>query len=63
MLKSKALGLALIALFTGPMALAEPAHHASAHTYIISPADGATVTSPVKVLFGLHGKGGVERFD
>ena len=35
------------------------------HAYIISPADGATVSSPVKVVFGLTGMGvapaGVDR--
>lgn len=38
---------------------------ADARAYIISPADGATVSSPVLVRFGLHGMGvapaGVER--
>jgi hypothetical protein len=38
---------------------------AGASAYIISPADGATVTSPVRVLFGLKGAGvvpaGIER--
>ena len=53
----KRLSLALLALMLAPALMAEPKHHASAHTYIISPADGATVTSPVKVVFGLHGMG------
>jgi len=53
-----------------PPAPAMPVHErrpspAGAMAYIISPADGDTVTSPVRVLFGLKGAGvvpaGIER--
>ena len=51
--------LAGIALLAASAATAEP------RTYIISPADGSTVSSPVTVLFGLEGLGvapaGVEK--
>ena len=39
------------ALMTASVAVSEP------RTYIISPADGATVSSPVDVIFGLEGLG------
>ena len=61
----KAVLLALATMIFTPTLVAEQAHHASAYTYIISPKDGETVTSPVKVIFGLHGMGvapaGVDR--
>lgn len=48
-----------------PPALTRSAAPAGASAYIISPADGATVTSPVRVVFGLRGMGvvpaGIER--
>ena len=44
--------LALLAGTTGNLALAE-----EAKAYIITPADGETVSSPVKVVFGLSGMG------
>ena len=47
------------------MGIVNAAASEGAHAYIISPADGATVSSPVKVVFGLTGKGvapaGIER--
>jgi hypothetical protein len=50
-----------------PPALARKAAPAGAIAYIIAPADGATVTSPVRVVFGLKGIGvapaGVDRAD
>ena len=44
--------LALLAGMTANVALAE-----QAKAYIVAPADGATVSSPVKVVFGLSGMG------
>jgi hypothetical protein len=50
-----------------PAALARKPAPAGAMAYIIEPADGATVTNPVRVVFGLKGIGvapaGVERND
>jgi predicted small lipoprotein YifL len=50
-----------------PAALARKAAPAGAMAYIIEPADGARVTSPVRVVFGLKGIGvapaGVDRND
>jgi hypothetical protein len=50
-----------------PAALARKPAPAGAMAYIIEPADGARVTSPVRVVFGLKGIGvapaGVERND
>jgi hypothetical protein len=57
MSNSKTLLFALLTLFITPVTLAEDKHHHSARVYIISPADGETVTSPVKVIFGLSGMG------
>lgn len=58
-----ALALALTAL--PPLARAETASPAGAKVYFIAPADGAEVTSPVTVKFGLVGMGvapaGVEK--
>lgn len=49
----------------GALAQAQTASPANASVYIISPSDGATVTSPIKVQFGLAGMGvapaGVEK--
>ena len=67
MLKAIAMGVALL-LAAGSPALAE-GHRTKApegvEVYIISPADGATVSNPVTVLFGLKGMGvapaGVEK--
>ena len=48
-----------------PVGLQRRPAPAGASAYIIAPADGATVTSPVRVLFGLRGAGvvpaGIER--
>ena len=46
---------ALLLLLSCAMASAEQA--AAASVYFISPADGATVSSPFKVVFGLSGMG------
>jgi hypothetical protein len=43
--------IAIAVLLTSTIASSEP------RTYIISPADGAAVSSPVEVLFGLEGFG------
>jgi len=40
-----------------PAAMPRPKAPAGAEAYIISPADGATVSSPVTVVFGLKGMG------
>lgn len=56
---TKGLLAALLGLFFCGSAIAQdrtPAP-ADARAYIISPADGATVTSPVTVVFGLEGMG------
>lgn len=57
-------GLALVVGTTSAMAGETPAPE-GARAYIISPADGATVSSPVTVVFGLAGMGvapaGVEK--
>ena len=59
MLKATTMGVALL-LATSGTALAD-AHRTKApegaEVYIISPADGATVSSPVTVRFGLKGMG------
>ena len=58
---------AFFAFFGATMALSDDASKSSAGTsvYIISPLDGATVTSPVTIQFGLEGMGvapaGVEK--
>ena len=66
--KSAVLATSLIAAAFAMSAHAEDATSpwpAGAAPYIISPANGATVKSPVKVVFGLHGMGvapaGVEK--
>ena len=67
MLKAIAMGVALL-LAAGSPVLAD-GHRTKApegaEVYIISPADGATVSSPVTVVFGLKGMGvapaGVEK--
>lgn len=52
-------------LFASPVAAGETPAPDGAKLYIISPADGAKLTSPVKVVFGLSGMGvapaGVEK--
>ncbi len=59
-----ATGSALFIVFA-VIALARVPSPAGAEVYIISPQDGATVSSPVRVVFGLRGMGiapaGVER--
>ncbi len=62
------LGVAVVAaLATSPVILAATPSPAGARAYIISPADGERVRSPVKVQFGLTGMGvapaGVDRPD
>jgi hypothetical protein len=47
----------LIALSLGLVALAREPAPAGAEVYIVSPADGAKVKSPVTVVFGLKGMG------
>ena len=44
-------------LVVGPLAFAGTPSPAGASAYIISPADGETVKSPLKVRFGLSGMG------
>ena len=48
-----------IAMFTSTAAFAQELSPSpeGAEVYIVSPADGATVSSPVKVVFGLKGMG------
>lgn len=53
---------ALVLLTAGPLVAGEPGpprseRPADAHVYIITPVDGATVTSPVEVRFGLREMG------
>lgn len=50
------LSVALLILQSGLLLAATPSPD-GAKAYIISPADGATVSSPVKVQFGLQGMG------
>ncbi|HMQ92257.1 MAG TPA: DUF4399 domain-containing protein [Amaricoccus sp.] len=47
----------LLAAFAGPALAERMAAPEGAAAYIIAPADGATVTSPVTVVFGLRGMG------
>ena len=47
----------LAAMTTGGAAMAQTASPEGAEVYIVSPADGATVSSPVTVVFGLRGMG------
>ena len=47
----------LLAAFSGPALAERMAAPEGAAAYIIAPADGATVTSPVTVVFGLRGMG------
>jgi len=54
-LRAAACVAACIALWVAPVAA--EAEVAAARTYIISPADGATVSSPFTVRFGLNGMG------
>ena len=44
-------------LLVSNMVFASTPSPKGAKAYIISPADGATVSSPIKVQFGLHGMG------
>lgn len=61
----KKLALAFLVLLVPAIAQAEPKWPAGAQVYIVSPADGAQVASPVRVVFGLKGMGvapaGVEK--
>ena len=54
------LGIATVGIVIGSMALADghrsPAPE-GARAYIVSPADGSTVTNPVTIVFGLEGMG------
>ena len=50
--------LLLTCLANAPVC-ADDMNDAGAHAYIVSPADGATVSSPVKVIFGLSSPWGV----
>jgi hypothetical protein len=50
-------GLSVAMLLVGSLAQAVTASPDGAAAYIISPADGATVSSPVKIQFGLKGMG------
>ncbi len=50
-------GLSVAMLLVGSLAQAATASLDGASAYIISPADGATVSSPVKIQFGLKGMG------
>lgn len=54
--KTLLLGAVSVVMFSG-MAMAATPSPQGAAVYIISPADGATVSSPVKVQFGLSGMG------
>ena len=47
----------LIAFATGPVQSGETPAPEGAEVYIISPEDGATVSSPLTVIFGLKGMG------
>ena len=58
MLSQRSVGLALTLLVLAMPALAgETPAPRDAKVYIVSPEDGATVSSPVKVVFGLSGMG------
>lgn len=50
-------GLLVAMLFMGSFVQAATPSPAGAEAYIISPADGATVSSPVHIQFGLKGMG------
>jgi hypothetical protein len=56
-IRTIALGCALILMSGMAQALERTPAPAGAKAYIISPADGETVSSPVTVLFGLSGMG------
>lgn len=51
------IGLLAAALLAAPLAFARTPAPEGAEVYIIEPADGATVSSPVTVKFGLKGMG------
>jgi len=55
-MKSRVLVVVAALLVTGSAFAGTPSPE-GAHVYIISPADGATVNSPVTVRFGLRGMG------
>jgi len=57
LLARRAGAVLLATLFAAPASLAREPAPAGAEVYIVSPADGAKVTSPVKVVFGLKGMG------
>ncbi len=64
-MKSTMLAIAFAALLIPALALARTPAPQGARVYIVSPQNGATVSSPVKVVFGLAGMGvapaGVEK--
>ena len=64
-MKSTTLAIVFAALLLPALALARTPAPQGARVYIVSPQNGATVSSPVKVVFGLHGMGvapaGVEK--
>lgn len=64
-MKSTTLAIAFAALLVPALALARTPAPQGARVYIVSPQNGATVSSPVKVVFGLEGMGvapaGVEK--
>lgn len=51
------LAFVLITALIGPVYAGESAAPADAKPYFIEPADGATVSNPVRVVFGLKGMG------
>ena len=56
-MKSTTLAVAVAALLLPALALARTLAPQGARVYIVSPQNGATVSSPVKVVFGLAGRG------
>ncbi len=64
-MKSTTLAIAFAAILIPALALARTPAPQGARVYIVSPQNGATVSSPVKVVFGLEGMGvapaGVEK--
>ena len=64
-MKSTTLAIVFAALLLPALALARTPAPQGARVYIVSPQNGATVSSPVKVVFGLEGMGvapaGVEK--
>ena len=56
-MKSTTLAIVFAALLLPALALARTPAPQGARVYIVSPQNGATVSSPVKVVFGLEGMG------